>query len=82
LVVGFPAGSAADIIARAQKHAEVVDKLNKEINVGLADSKIKARLAELGGTAMPMTPPEVGKLIGEECGNRAKIIGAANVKPE
>ncbi len=62
--------------------AEMVEKLNKEINVGLADPKVKAQLAKLGGIGMPMTPVEVGKLISEEGEKRAKIIGAANVKPE
>jgi tripartite-type tricarboxylate transporter receptor subunit TctC len=61
--------------------AEVVDKLNKEINAGLADPALKARLAELGRVPMPMTPAEFGKHIAEETGKWAKVIRAANIKP-
>ena len=62
--------------------AEIVDKLNKEINAALADPKIKARLADLGAVPMPMTPAEFGKFIAAETEKRAKVIKAANIKPE
>jgi tripartite-type tricarboxylate transporter receptor subunit TctC len=62
--------------------AEIVDKLNKEINVALADPKMQARLADLGGTVLPGTPADFGKLIAEETERWAKVIRAANIRPE
>jgi tripartite-type tricarboxylate transporter receptor subunit TctC len=62
--------------------ADVIDKLNKEINAGLADPTIKARLEDLGGIPMPMTPDEFGKMIAEDTEKWAKVIRAANIKPE
>jgi tripartite-type tricarboxylate transporter receptor subunit TctC len=62
--------------------AEIVDKLNEAINAGLADPTIKARLADLGGLPMPMSPAEFGKLIADETEKWAKVIWAANIKPE
>jgi tripartite-type tricarboxylate transporter receptor subunit TctC len=62
--------------------AEIVDKLNQEINAGLADPKIKARLADLGGTVLAGTPADFGKLIDEETEKWAKVIRTANIKPE
>jgi tripartite-type tricarboxylate transporter receptor subunit TctC len=61
---------------------EIIDKLNREINAGLADPKIKERLADLGGAPMPMTPAEFGKLIADETEKWARVIRAANIKPE
>ena len=62
--------------------AEIVDKLNEAINAGLADPTIKARLADLGGVPMPMTPPEFGKFIADETEKWGKVIRAANIKAE
>ena len=62
--------------------AEIIDKLNKEINTGLADPKIKARLEHLGGIPMPMMPDEFGEMIAEDTEKWAKVIRAANIKPE
>ena len=62
--------------------AEVVDRLNKEINAGLADPKLRARLADLGGTAFASSPAEFGKLIADETEKWGKVIRAANIKPE
>jgi tripartite-type tricarboxylate transporter receptor subunit TctC len=62
--------------------AEVIDKLNKEINAGLADPELRARLAALGGTVLPGSPADFGKLIADETGKWAKVIRAANIKPE
>jgi tripartite-type tricarboxylate transporter receptor subunit TctC len=61
--------------------AEIVDKLNMEINAALADPKMKARLADLGGTPLPGSPAQFGKLIAEETEKWGKVIGAANIKP-
>jgi tripartite-type tricarboxylate transporter receptor subunit TctC len=62
--------------------AEIIDKLNREFNAGLADPKIKARLADLGGVPMPMTPPDFGKFIVDETEKWAKVVKFAGLKPE
>ena len=62
--------------------AEIIDKLNKEINAGLADPKIKARLADLGGTVLAGSPADFGKVIAEDTEKWAKVIKFANIKPE
>ena len=61
--------------------AEIVDKLNKEINAALADPKMKARLADLGGTPLPGSSADFAKLIAEETEKWGKVIRAANIKP-
>jgi tripartite-type tricarboxylate transporter receptor subunit TctC len=62
--------------------AEIVERLNKEINAALADPGMKARLADLGNVPMPMTSADFGNLIAEEAGKWAKVIKFANIKPE
>jgi len=62
--------------------AEIVDKLNKEVNAALDDPKMKARLADLGGTVLLGSPADFGKHIAEETEKWAKVIRAANIKPE
>jgi tripartite-type tricarboxylate transporter receptor subunit TctC len=62
--------------------ADIVDTLNREFNAGLADPKIKARLADLGGVPMPMTPPDFGKFIINETEKWAKVVKFAGLKPE
>jgi tripartite-type tricarboxylate transporter receptor subunit TctC len=62
--------------------AEIVDKLNEEIRAGLADPKIKTRLADLGGVVLPGSPADFGKLIAEETEKWGKVIRAADVKAE
>ena len=63
--------------------AEIVEKLNKEINAGLADPKIKARLADLGASTLPaLSPADFGKLIAEDTEKWAKVIQFAGIKSE
>jgi tripartite-type tricarboxylate transporter receptor subunit TctC len=62
--------------------AEIVEKLNKEVNAALDDPKMKARLADLGGTPLPGSPADFGKLIADETEKWARVIRAANMKPE
>jgi tripartite-type tricarboxylate transporter receptor subunit TctC len=62
--------------------AEIIDKLNKEVNAGLADSRLKARLADLGGTPIPGSPADYGKLLSAEVEKWSKLIRASNIKPE
>ena len=68
----------------APKHtpAEIVDKLNQEINAALADPKMKARLADLGYMVLPGSPADFGKLIAEETQKWGKVIRAANIKAD
>jgi len=60
----------------------IIDKLNREINAGLADPKIKARLAELGGTILAGSPADFAMLIAADTEKWAKVVRAANIKPE
>jgi tripartite-type tricarboxylate transporter receptor subunit TctC len=60
----------------------IVERLNREINAGLADPKIKARLADLGGDVLPLSPADFGNLIADETEKWGKVIRAANIKPE
>ena len=62
--------------------AEIVDKLNTEINAALADPKMKARLAEWGATALPGSPADFGKLIAEEIEKWGKVVKFAGVKAD
>jgi tripartite-type tricarboxylate transporter receptor subunit TctC len=80
-VPGYEASAVWGVGAPRNTPAEIVDKLNKEINAGLADPKIKARL-ELGGTVLPGSPADFGKLIAEETEKWAKVVKFANIKPE
>jgi tripartite-type tricarboxylate transporter receptor subunit TctC len=79
-VPGYEASYWAGIGAPKNTPTEVVDKLNKEINAGLADPKIKARLAELGSTTLAGSPADFGRLIADETEKWAKVIRAANIK--
>ena len=79
---GYEASGWAGIGAPKTTPAEIVDKLNKEINAALADEKIKARLAELGSVPMPMSPAAFGKLIAEETEKWGNVIRALNIKAE
>ena len=62
--------------------AEIVEKLNKEINAGLADPKIKARLADLGGDVLAHSPADFGKLIADETEKWGNVIRALNIKAD
>ena len=62
--------------------AEIVDKLNKEVNAALDDPKMKARLADLGGVALLGSPAEFGKLITDETEKWAKVIKFAGIKAD
>ena len=79
---GFEASVWLGIGAPKNTPAEIIDKLNKEINAGLADPKIKARFAALGSTILPGSPGDFGKLIAEETEKWAEVIRAANIKAE
>jgi tripartite-type tricarboxylate transporter receptor subunit TctC len=80
-VPGFEASSWFGIGAPKNTPPEIANALNKEINAGLADPKIRARLAELGGTALAGSPADFGQLIVDEAEKWGKVIRTANVKP-
>jgi tripartite-type tricarboxylate transporter receptor subunit TctC len=61
---------------------EIIDKLNSEINAALADPRMKARLADLGGIVLPGTPADFGRLIADDTEKWAKVIRTANIKVE
>jgi tripartite-type tricarboxylate transporter receptor subunit TctC len=81
-VPGYEASVWYGIGAPRNTPAEIVEKLNNGTNAALADATVKARFAELGGTTMPMTPAEFGKLIAEETEKWGKVIKSANIKPD
>ena len=60
--------------------ADIVDKLNREINAALADAALKARIADMGGTALALSPSAFGKFIGDETDKWAKVIHSADIK--
>src|SRR6516164_4580044 len=79
---GYEGSNWYGIGAPKNTPAEIVAKLNKEVNAALDDPKMKARLADLGGTPMPMTPGAFGKFIVDETEKWAKVIRAANIKAD
>ena len=79
---GYEASSWYGIGAPKDTPPDIIDKLNKEINAGFADPKIKARFADLGGMALSGSPADFGKLIAEETEKWGKVIRAANIKAE
>jgi tripartite-type tricarboxylate transporter receptor subunit TctC len=78
---GFEASDVLGICAPRNIPPEIVDRLNHEINAALADPKIKARFAALGGTPLPLTPAEYGRVLAEETEKWGKVIRAAHIKP-
>jgi len=81
-VPGYETSQWYGIGAPANTPAEIVDKLNKEINAAIADPGMKARFAAIGGEPLPGSPAEFGKLIAEETEKWAKVVRAAGIKPE
>jgi tripartite-type tricarboxylate transporter receptor subunit TctC len=81
-VPGYEASAWFGIGAPKNTPTEIVDKLNEAINAGLADPTIKARLADLGGVPMPMSPAEFGKFIADETEKWAKVVKFSGAKPD
>jgi tripartite-type tricarboxylate transporter receptor subunit TctC len=79
---GYEASIWFGIGAPKDTPAEIIDKLNKEINAGLGDPQMRARLAALGSMPMPMTPAEFGRLIAKETDKWAKVIKFSGAKVE
>lgn len=81
-IPGYEASAWQGIGARRDTPAEIVDILNKEINAGLADTKLKARFADLGGyTPFASSPAEFRKFVADNVEKWAKVIRAANIMP-
>ena len=81
-VPGFEASAWWGVGAPRNTPPEIVGVLNKEINVALADARIKARLAELGGTAIAGSPTDFGKLVADETEKWAKVVKFSGAKPD
>jgi tripartite-type tricarboxylate transporter receptor subunit TctC len=81
-VPGYESSLMDGVGAPKNTPPEIINRLNKEINAGLADPKMKARLADLGGVALPGSPADFGKLIADETEKWGKVIRAANIKAD
>ena len=81
-VPGYEASGWQGIGAPNNTPTDVIDKLNKEINAGIADPKLKARLADLGSTPLAGSPADFGKFIADETEKWSKVIRTANIKAE
>jgi len=82
LLPGYETSAWQGIGAPKNTPAEIISKLNDEINIGLADSKLKMRLADLGGTAIAGSPADFSKLIADDTEKWGKVIRSANIKAE
>jgi len=81
-LLGYEASAWFGIGAPKNTPPEIVDRLNKEINAGLANATIKARLIDLGATIFAVSPAEFGRFIADETEKWGKVIRAANIKAE
>jgi tripartite-type tricarboxylate transporter receptor subunit TctC len=81
-VPGYEETQWFGLVAPRNTPTAIIEKLNKEINAALADSKLKARLADLGGMVLVGSPSDFGRLIADETEKWAKVIRAANIKAE
>ena len=81
-VPGYEASAWFGIGAPKNTPVQIIDKLNEAINAGLADPKLKARFADLGGTVMMGSPADFGRFIAEETEKWGKVIRAANIKAD
>jgi len=81
-VPGYETSQWYGMCAPGKTPAEIIGKLNKEINAAITDPGMKARLAAIGGEPLPGTPADFGKLIAEETEKWAKVVQAAGLKPE
>jgi len=81
-VPGYEASAIGGLGAPKGTPAEVIERLNREINAGLADPKIKARFAELGLTPLARSPAEFAQLVVDETEKWGKVVKFANIKPE
>src|SRR5215472_3901207 len=81
-IPGYEASAWYGVSAPRNTPKAVIDKLNKEINVGLADRTLQTRLVDLGGMIVPGSPDDFGKLVSDETEKWARVIKFAGIKPE
>jgi tripartite-type tricarboxylate transporter receptor subunit TctC len=81
-VPGYEASSIFGLGAPKKTPVEIIDRLNREINAGLDDPKLKTRLVDLGGTVLAGSPAGFGKLIADDTEKWGKVIRAANIKAD
>jgi tripartite-type tricarboxylate transporter receptor subunit TctC len=81
-VVGYEASAWYGVGAPKGTPKEIVEKLNIEINASLADTKMRARLAELGGAILHGSPADFGKLIADETAKWSKVVKFSGAKPD
>ena len=81
-VPGYEASPSWGVGVPKNTPAEIIDKLNKEINAGLADPKMKARIADLGATMLAGTPADFAKLIADETEKWGKVVKFAGIKAD
>jgi len=81
-VAGYEADGWYGVAAPKNTPSAIVEKLNKEINAALADPKMKARLADLGGTPLLGSPADFGKLIADETEKWAKVVKFSGAKAD
>ena len=81
-VPGYEASTWSGIGAPKATPAEIVEKLNTEINAGLAEPKMKARLADLGGDVLALSPADFGKLIADETEKWRKVVKFTGIKAD
>jgi tripartite-type tricarboxylate transporter receptor subunit TctC len=81
-VPGYETSAWQGVGAPKNTPAEIIERLNKEINAGLADPKIKARVADMGGTVLAGSPADFGKLIADETEKWGKVVKFSGAKPD
>jgi tripartite-type tricarboxylate transporter receptor subunit TctC len=81
-VPGYEASQWYGVGAPRGTPVEIIDRLNKEINMALADPKLKTRFADLGGIAIAGSPADFGKLIADETEKLGRVVLASKIKPE
>jgi tripartite-type tricarboxylate transporter receptor subunit TctC len=81
-VPGYEASQWYGISAPKNTPAEIIERLNREIKAAIADPKMKARFAAIGGEPLPGSPGAFGTLIAEETEKWGKVVRAAGIKPE
>lgn len=80
-IPGYEASAWNGLVAPRKTPIDLIDKLNREVNAGLGDPKLKAQFERLGGTVLPGSPVEFGRLIADETEKWGKVVKFAGIKP-